>query len=290
MIVNNKILKEQAEHVEHGLANVQHLMVDAELMAWFAEDFALRLCWSSNAIEGNTLSLDDTVALVVFDEVRAGHTYSEYHDAKNLYHAICSSMIPFHREDITEEWIKNNNRLIRGEDGEYRVQNNRIGNQFETSHIPPDFSRVPGLMKEFAVLVNIKAGSLFDLFKELAVLHMTFERIHPFWDGNGRTGRMILNQQLINYGLLPVAITKKSAYMQAFRQFGRNGDYSKMLHELLKAEEEAIDHLIDFEKKREQGLNWSHKIPLEDQIKAAGILQAGDNELAGQDKQREHSL
>lgn len=282
MIISNKILQEQVERVEQGLAKVQHLMADPELMSWFADDFALRFCWSSNAIEGNTLSLDETVALVEYDEVRAGHTYSEYHDAKNLYHAICSSMIPFHFEAIKEDWIKRNNLMIRGGSGGYRSENVRIGNLFETSYIPPDFAKVPQMMWSFLDTVNFDAKTVLETFKTIAIQHITFERIHPFKDGNGRIGRMILNQQLINHGLLPVAITKNSAYMQAFRQYGKNGDYSKMLHELLKAEEEAIDRLIAFEKKREQGLNWDPKMTLEEQIEAAGKLQADNPAPAAQ--------
>lgn len=287
MIISNKILQEQVERVEQGLAKVQHLMADQELMSWFADDFALRFCWSSNAIEGNTLSLDETVALVEYDEVRAGHTYSEYQDAKNLYRAISTSMIPFHHAWITEDWIKRNNRLIRGGAGGYRTENVRVGNLFETSYIPPDFAKVPGLMQNFQDTVNFSKGPLLETFKEISVQHITFERIHPFKDGNGRCGRMILNQQLINHGLLPVAITKNSAYMQAFRQYGKNGDYSKMLHELLKAEEEAIDRLLAFEKKREQGLNWDPKMTLEEQIAAAGKLQADTPTPAMQKEQQE---
>lgn len=274
MIIKNKILQEQAEHVEHGLTKVQHLLADPELMSWFADDFALLFCWSSNAIEGNTLSLDETVALVEYDEVRAGHTYTEYHEAKTLYRAIRMSMIPFHFEAIKEDWIKKNNRVIMDVGGGYRTGNVRVGSLFETSHVPPDFTKVPRLMQDFLDTVNFSKGPVLETFKEIAVQHITFERIHPFADGNGRTGRMIMNQQLINHGFLPVAITKNSTYMQAFRQYGRNGDYSKLLHELLKAEIEAIGHLIAFEQKREQGLNWDPKMTLEDQIKAAGNLQA----------------
>lgn len=287
MIIKDKILQELAGQVEKGLEKVQHLMADPDLMKWFGDDFALRFCWSSNAIEGNTLSLDETVALVEYDEVRAGHTYTEYQEAKNLYRAICSSMAPFHHTWITEDWIKKNNRLIRGFGGDYRTENVRVGNLLETSYIPPDFTKVPGLMEGFLDTVNFSAGPLLETFKEVAVQHMTFERVHPFADGNGRTGRMILNQQLINHGVLPVAITKNSAYMQAFRQYGRNGDYSKMLHELLKAEEESIERLIAFEKKREQGLNWDPKMTLEEQIEAAGKLQADTSAPAVQKELQE---
>ena len=274
MVIDNKKLQEKITHVEQGLANAKHLMEDADLMKWFADDFALRFCWSSNAIEGNTLSLDETVALVEYDEVRAGHTYSEYQDAKNLHHAICRSMIPFHSERISEAWIKQNNQLLRGQGGEYRTEDVKVGTIFETAHVPPSYELVPNLMRDFVEEVNFHAGSLSVLFEKLALSHLTFERIHPFKDGNGRVGRMIMNQQLINHGLLPVALNKNSEYRQAFKQYGKNGDYSKMMYEILKGEEEAIDRLAAFEQKREQGLKWDPKLTLAEQIKEAGELQA----------------
>ena len=56
---------------EQELADARELMKDEILMSWFSDDFAVRFCWSSNAIEGNTLSLEETIALVEYDEVSA---------------------------------------------------------------------------------------------------------------------------------------------------------------------------------------------------------------------------
>lgn len=286
MIIDTKKLQEKIEHIELGLVKVKNLMADTELMDWFADDFALRFCWSSNAIEGNTLSLDETIALVEYDEVRAGHTYSEYQEAKNLYHAICKAMIPFHSEPVTEEWIKANNGLIRGVAGEYRTENNRVGTLFETSHYPPDYKQVPALMQNFIETVNFETKTTSELFEKLTFSHLTFERIHPFWDGNGRVGRMILNQQLINHGLLPVALTKTGSYIQAFKHYSRNKDISLLMYEILKEEENSIERLLDFQQKREQGLNWDPKMTLEEQIEAAGKLQA-NNTVPARDNREE---
>ena len=66
----------------------------------FTEDFARRFSWSTNAIEGNTLSLEETIAVIDYDEVRSNHTYSEYTDAKNAYYAIQNMLIPFVRTSL----------------------------------------------------------------------------------------------------------------------------------------------------------------------------------------------
>lgn len=72
----------------------------------FTKDFSYRFCWSSNAIEGNTLTLDETISLIEYDEVKSGHTFSEYQEAKNLFYAIEKMMLPLEEKTITEDWIK----------------------------------------------------------------------------------------------------------------------------------------------------------------------------------------
>ena len=234
---------------EQEIATVQALMKDEILMSWFTDDFAVRFCWSSNAIEGNTLSLEETIALVEYDEVSTGHTYTEYQEAKNLYRAIRESMIPFSHRFVTEKWIKVNNGVIRGVAGEYRTIPLRIGTQFETVYFPPSPEQVPELMDTFLKKVNFEADDIASVIEQAVRTHLHFERIHPFADGNGRVGRMILNQQLINHGLLPVTIHKNSDYRQAFKLYDRNGDISKMVHILLAGEIEAIQRLQEFKDK-----------------------------------------
>ncbi len=172
----------------------------------FTEDFARRFSWSTNAIEGNTLSLEETIAVIDYDEVRSNHTYSEYTDAKNAYYAIQKMLIPFEKAVIDEEWIKKANGYIRHMQGEYRDTTVYIGNLSEAVYYPPDPQDVPALMKNWtreANEANIDAVAVKEIFERIAASHVRFERIHPFSDGNGRTGRMIMNQQLINNGLLP---------------------------------------------------------------------------------------
>lgn len=265
-LINNDELLSQ---VEHELTATKNIMSDETLMKWFTDDFAVRFCWSSNAIEGNTLSLDETIALVEYDEVRAGHTYTEYQEAKNLYRAIQESMIPFRVQPVSEEWIKNNNRVIRGLGGEYRTEDVKIGTIVETTYMPPKSAQVPDLMKKYIENVNFDVNGLADLIEKVVRSHLHFERIHPFYDGNGRTGRMIMNQQLINHGLLPVAINKNSEYRQSFKRYDKNGDISQLVHIVLAGELEAIQRLQEFKKKREQEMPSDLKRSLEEQIEAA---------------------
>lgn len=249
MVVDNKkILSE----VESSFAGVKDWISDAALMEMFSRDFSFRFCWSSNAIEGNTLSLDETVALIEYDEVKAGKPYSHYQEAKNLYRAIAESMLPFHSQLITEAWIKGNNGIIMGNPGEYRSGPVYVGSVVEVVYTPPAAELVPGLMENYLRTVNFTASGLQDVFEKVAKNHLDFERIHPFQDGNGRVGRMILNQQLINHGLLPVAIGPKGDYRRSFVQYDKKGDMSKLIHELCKAELASIQRIQELGRKAEQ--------------------------------------
>ena len=274
-LINNSELMKQ---VKQELASVKNIMSDETLMSWFEDDFAVRFCWSSNAIEGNTLSLEETVALVEHDEVSDGHTYTEHQEAKNLYCAIQETMIPFCKQPISEEWIKHNNFLIRGFDGEYRTVLRRIGTPIETVYMPPMPEQIPELMQSYLEKVNFEAAGLDDLIEKVVRSHLHFERIHPFADGNGRVGRMIMNQQLINHGLLPVTINKNSEYRQSFKRYDKNGDISQLVHVVLAEELQAIQRLQEFKKKREQELPLDLKRPLDETIEGARAIYEAQSE------------
>ena len=64
---------------------IQDLIQNPVIKAPFWEDFEIRFCWSSNVIEGNTLSLDETIDFLLYDEVQSRHTYQEYTEAKNCW-------------------------------------------------------------------------------------------------------------------------------------------------------------------------------------------------------------
>lgn len=100
------------ENIEKKLELIKAAKEQPVIMKPFIKDFAYRFCWSSNALEGNTLSLDETICLIDYDEVRSGHTYTEYQEAKNLYKAIKKEMLPLQKREITEAWIKEANGEI----------------------------------------------------------------------------------------------------------------------------------------------------------------------------------
>lgn len=219
------------------------------VFASFANDFAHRFCWSTNALEGNTLSLEDTISLIEYDEVKSGHTYAEYHEAKNVYAAIKTMMLPLEKREINAEWLKKCNGMTLGTKGDYRTGDVYIGSIAEAVYYPPSAENVPGLMNQFLSEIELQYSSVSEFFEQLSLQHIKFERIHPFPDGNGRVGRMILNQQLINHGFLPISISPTGKYRQAFRRYNQNSDFSLLEYVICKSALESYSRLNELNDK-----------------------------------------
>lgn len=81
-------LKEKQKKIELVLPSIKEKLNDNLISEPFYKDFKYSFCWSSNAIEGSTLSLDETISLLEYDEVSSAHTFKEYDEAKRLYSAI----------------------------------------------------------------------------------------------------------------------------------------------------------------------------------------------------------
>ena len=239
-----KDLEEKVSRVNEMIPKTKAWVRDPLIWEPFYKGFEYQFCWSSNHLEGNTLSLDETIAVLDYDEVRSGHSYREYSEAKNLFSAI--KHLNVSGQEITEQWIKAVNGIIltgNADSGQYRGSNLYIGTVAEAVYYPPEFKLVPGLMSQY--MEEIKDIPTGRTLERIAELHMRFEQIHPFPDGNGRTGRMILNQQLLNAGYLPITINDKSKYRQALRDFDRTGSTDIMTYLFVKGQEKSFEQLQD---------------------------------------------
>jgi len=179
-IVDNKEILDEAVRKLKDIDEIRKMPLIKEP---FEKDLAYRLCWSSNAIEGNTLTLDETISVIEYDEVKSGHSFTEYDEARRLYSAI-KELLTFEKTQITEGWIIKANLLITGSDGAYRERNVYIGTLAEAIFYPPDHTEVPDRMKTYVESVNFAEEDLRAAITEVARQHIIFERIHPFADGN----------------------------------------------------------------------------------------------------------
>jgi len=171
------------------------------------EDIVLRWTFHSNAIEGNTLTLLETK--VVLEGVTiGGKLMREHFEAINHRDAI------LYVEDIVKgteplsEWqIRNIHQLVlKGIDnenaGKYRHLNVTIAG---ARHVPPDHLQVTDKMSAFVAWYAQHAEALHPV-ERAARVHADFVGIHPFIDGNGRTGRLLMNLELMKAGFPPAVL------------------------------------------------------------------------------------
>jgi Fic family protein len=180
-------------------------------LASLREHVMLEWTYQSNAIEGNTLTLQETK--VVLEGITVGgKSLREHLEAINHREAIryvenmVSEKLPLSQHALLDI----HDLVLKGIDpnqaGRYRQQNVMISGASTT---PPHFMRV---REEIATLLDWRnsdeAQTLHPVERE-AITHANFERIHPFIDGNGRTGRLLLNLELMKQGYPPAIIKKE---------------------------------------------------------------------------------
>lgn len=109
-------------------------------------------------------------------------------------------------------------RLIASSNGEFRKQQVIIGNQATntTIYTPPMATEIPKLISNWELFANDPTDDVHQLMRA-AIAHYQFEAIHPFYDGNGRTGRILLVLHLVEHGILTLPILFISGYLTKHR-------------------------------------------------------------------------
>lgn len=170
------------------------------------EEFIVENTYNSNAIEGNTLTLRETA--LVLEGVTIGEKPLKDHleaighkEAFEYVFELANNNAP-----LSEHIIKKLHSLVlindRQNAGVYRSLPVRITGAV---HTPPQPYLVPVQMEQLiADYAAMKESN--HIIAAVAEFHLRFEGVHPFIDGNGRTGRLLLNLELIKAGLLPINV------------------------------------------------------------------------------------
>ncbi|WP_269899994.1 Fic family protein [Paenalcaligenes faecalis] len=211
----------------------------------------LNLDWTyhSNAIEGNTLTLRETK--VVLEGITVGgKSIREHCEAINHRDAIAYiEEIVSNIEPLSEWQIKTLHGLvlakISDEDaGRYRRENVVIAGASTT---PPSHLHLNDEMKQLMEWYEGESASKLHAIERAAELHTRFVKIHPFIDGNGRTGRLLLNFELMKAGYPPAVIKKEDrlAYYDALDVACLNGDYTAITKLVANAVQDSLAIYID---------------------------------------------
>ena len=211
----NRLQEEQYTHQKGGIYH--RVQVD--------------LTYNSNHIEGSTLTHDQTRYIfetktigMVEDAVRVNDIMETVNHFRCIDYIIENAMSP-----LTESMIKKLHFILKNGTldsqkpwfavGEYKKAPNEVGGQVTTA--PEDVRReMKMLLREYYNLKRVSLESLLDF-------HARFERIHPFQDGNGRVGRLILFKECLSHGIVPFVIDErhKLYYYRGLKEWDNERGY-----------------------------------------------------------------
>ncbi len=200
---------------------------DAKVKGGIYHKVQVELTYNSNRIEGSRLSLDQT--RLIFETATIGAQnepvrIDDIVETQNHFRAI-DYIIDHAQDPLSEGMIKELHRILKAGTtdsakdwfavGEYKRLPNEVGGRKTT--LPEDVGRdVRKLLKAYGVRSKHTVEDIIDF-------HVGFERIHPFQDGNGRVGRLIMFKECLANGVVPfiIADDMKAFYYKGFFEWDR---------------------------------------------------------------------
>lgn len=189
--------------------------------------------YNSNHIEGSRLSEEQTRLIfetntIGLDDSKTSLKVDDIIETSNHFQAI-DKIIDLYDEDLTEEFIKNIHQILKSgtsdsrkdwfKVGDYKAYPNEVGG-YETT-LPENVSNEMKNLLEF--YNNKKAKS----FEDIIDFHYQFEKIHPFQDGNGRVGRLLILKECLKNDIVPFIINEdlKFFYYRGLSNYKKERGY-----------------------------------------------------------------
>lgn len=220
-----KVLKSEYDTLKTGKSSLLQLIDEGEI----AESV-----YNSNAIENSTLTLKETEKILLEMEISRNVNLREVFEAKNLarvteYIRKKSSATELYKETI----LVLHQMLMNGIDDKIAGRFRHSGEYVRVgTHIAPGPEHVEQMIEATLIEYSSDQGKYFA--DKIAQFHLDFETIHPFNDGNGRIGRILINYQLQRIGF-PVIIIRdkeKKNYYQAFTDY-KDKKYTKTMEKVV---------------------------------------------------------
>lgn len=231
-----------------------------ELVRNLEEWFDVELTYTSNAIEGSTLTRAETSLVIEKGIIVRGKSLKEHLEAKNHVEALeyIRTLIGSKRESISETTIREINRIVLDKiegynGGIYRTQHARIRG---STTVLPNPAKVPELMEQF--IAWFQGPNSDHIVKIAADAHYKLVTIHPFEDGNGRTSRLLMNLILMQNGYPPAIIRKEdiAAYFNSLEKAQTGGELVDFYNLIYEAVDRSLDiYLEALEPERESKLD-----------------------------------
>lgn len=210
----------------------------------YLNDLLVRMAHHSTAIEGNTLTQAETASILVDNFIPKSMNEREYYEVKNFKKAFDFMENNLsNQEKISIKFIKEMHNIVMqnllDNAGKFKkIENMIVGATFETTK--PYLVQIQ--LKEMCDNLEyrlINSISLEDKIETIVSEHLKFEKIHPFSDGNGRIGRLLMMYSCLSENIVPFVITKeeKKKYINIMRKEDVN-EFIKWSIQLINLEKE----------------------------------------------------
>ena len=214
----------------------------------YLDDMLVRLAHHSAGIEGNTISLPATVSIILNGTlpISSGATVREFYEIENHKQAFSNMLDHLESNDtlsvsIIKEVHADLTDRLQYDKGQFKKNENLIvGAEFQTASP----SETPFLVQQLVDNQEYRlenAATDEEKLESILDTHIQFERIHPFSDGNGRTGRMLMNYSLLQKGFPPLIIEKetKATYIELLAKQDLDG-FMSFAKEILVKEQKRM--------------------------------------------------
>lgn len=218
--------------------------------------------YNSNKIEGSRLTREQTEAIFETSSFISKNDdlikLDDLIESKNHF-KLFDYMLDYVDEPLSKEMIIEMNKILKrgtsDEDnprynvGGFKVVPNTIGvvNMIETSSPETTEQDIDSLLDDYSKLTQVTLEDIIDF-------HVKFERIHPFGDGNGRVGRIIMFKECLKNNIMPFIILDqdKPYYIRGLKEYNRDKKY--LIDTILHSEdiyENICEQLLDFDIKED---------------------------------------
>ena len=238
------------------LATLNGLSVRIPNMNLFVSMYVRKEALLSSQIEGTQCTLDD-----ILDPLIEENTNLNVSDVVNYIKATEFALKRLHSLPLCNRLIKETHAVlmqgVRGQEkspGEFRYSQNWIGGQGSTiknaRYIPPNPEDMQNAMSDLEKYIN--SDDALDPLSQAALIHYQFETTHPFLDGNGRVGRLLITLFLMEKGILSSPVLYISYFLKINRieyydrmtQIRKTGDYEQWILFFLQALSDSSDDAI----------------------------------------------
>lgn len=216
-----------------------------ELAENLEEWLDVELTYTSNAIEGNTLSRMETALVIEKGIMVEGKSLREHLEAINHKRALeeIRELAKKGHQFLEERDILNIHALIlKGIDDTWVGRYRQVAVRISGSNVTlPNYVKVPSLMKDFVRWLQSIQGE--HPVKIAADAHYKLVSIHPWVDGNGRTSRLLMNLILLQHGYLPAIIRKEERrrYLSSLEEAQLGGSRQRFYDLMIGAEDRTLD-------------------------------------------------